>query len=268
MRPLPLETFAETIPLVGGVPLGECFRFAQVAATAASMAVLCRALEEAIAALGTPRYAMMAANIAGSRMRDPVILTNYPEAWQKAYLAGNYVVRDPVVRGMQNRQVPMVWGSRAEYATLSADGRRHYEEAAEHGLRIGVIVPMFFVGQEYATFAVAADEDEETFLPRAFACAAALQVIGPHLYAAVRRLHGASTAEVEALTRREAECLGWAAQGKSMADIAQILGVSRPTVAFHISNARRKLGAENLQAAVARALSLGYVCTDEALKPG
>lgn len=268
MRPLPLETFDVSAIDAAPLPLKDCFVFAEAAAAASSMAALRDALETVLAVLATPQYAFMAANIVGSQMRDPVILTNYPDAWQTAYFHGNYVVRDPVVRGMQNRQVPLVWGSRAEYDGLGPEGRRHYEEAAEHGLRVGVIVPMFFTGQEYATFAVATDEKEETFLPRAFTCGSALQIIGPHLYAAVRRLHGGIAEETEPLTRREAECLGWAAQGKSMADIGVILGVSRTTVIFHITNARRKLGVDNLQAAVARAMSLGYVCTDDTLKPG
>ena len=248
--------------------LDGCLKFAWTASQATSNTALGVAVEDLIRTLGTPRYAFMAANIAGHQMRDPVILTNYPLAWQRAYLEGNYTIRDPVVRGMQNRQVPMVWGTQAERDTLPPEGRRHYEEAAEHGLRIGVIVPMYFSGQEYATFAVATDEDEATFMPRAFACAAVLQIVGPHLYAAVRRLHGTVQAEAEPLTKREAECLGWAAQGKNMGDIGIILGVSRNTVIFHIGNAKRKLGVDTLQGAVARAMSLGYVCTDDQFKSG
>lgn len=268
MMPLPLETPGVAVLDKAPLPLRDCFQFTRAAAVAASMADLRVALEDLGRVLAVPHHAFMAANIAGSRMRDPVVLTNYPDAWQAAYFAGNYLVRDPAVRGMRNQLVPLLWGSRAEYEQLGQDGRRHYDEAAGHGLSIGIIVPMFFTGQEYATLAVASSEPEETFLPRAFTLGAALQIVGPHLYAAVRRLHGGVHLEAEPLTRREAECLGWAAQGKSMADIAVILGVSRNTVIFHITNARRKLGAENLQAAVARAMSLGYVCTDGLLKPG
>jgi DNA-binding response OmpR family regulator len=44
------------------------------------------------------------------------------------------------------------------------------------------------------------------------------------------------------LTEREAEALTWAARGKTSAEIAQILGLSKRTVDFHIDNARIKLG--------------------------
>jgi DNA-binding CsgD family transcriptional regulator len=53
------------------------------------------------------------------------------------------------------------------------------------------------------------------------------------------------------LSPRELECLQWAAQGKSAWAIGQILKVSRRTAAFHLDNARAKLGVQNLRQAVA-----------------
>jgi DNA-binding response OmpR family regulator len=45
------------------------------------------------------------------------------------------------------------------------------------------------------------------------------------------------------LNDREVETLTWAARGKTSAEIARILGLSKRTVDFHIDNARTKLGA-------------------------
>jgi DNA-binding response OmpR family regulator len=45
------------------------------------------------------------------------------------------------------------------------------------------------------------------------------------------------------LNDREVETLTWAARGKTSSEIAQILGLSKRTVDFHIDNAREKLGA-------------------------
>jgi len=45
------------------------------------------------------------------------------------------------------------------------------------------------------------------------------------------------------LNEREIETLTWAARGKTSAEIAKILGLSKRTVDFHIDNAREKLGA-------------------------
>src|SRR6202163_1366554 len=53
------------------------------------------------------------------------------------------------------------------------------------------------------------------------------------------------------LNDREVETLTWAARGKTSAEIAEILGVTKRTVDFHIDNARNKLGAATrIQAAI------------------
>src|SRR5580700_1059496 len=53
------------------------------------------------------------------------------------------------------------------------------------------------------------------------------------------------------LNDREVETLTWAARGKTSAEIAEILGVTKRTVDFHIDNARTKLGAATrIQAAI------------------
>jgi DNA-binding NarL/FixJ family response regulator len=46
-----------------------------------------------------------------------------------------------------------------------------------------------------------------------------------------------------ALNEREIEVLTWVARGKTSAEIAQILGLTKRTVDFHTDNARAKLGA-------------------------
>lgn len=56
------------------------------------------------------------------------------------------------------------------------------------------------------------------------------------------------------LTPREEECLRWAAEGKTMDDTAEIIGISCRGVRFHLDRARLKLNATNLTHAVARAL--------------
>jgi DNA-binding response OmpR family regulator len=53
------------------------------------------------------------------------------------------------------------------------------------------------------------------------------------------------------LSDREVETLTWAARGKTSAEIAQIINLTKRTVDFHIDNARVKLGvATRIQAAI------------------
>lgn len=62
-----------------------------------------------------------------------------------------------------------------------------------------------------------------------------------------------------ALTAREIEVLRWSAEGKTSAEIANILSVSESTVNFHIKNAVAKLQSKNKIAAVVRAVGLGLL---------
>lgn len=61
------------------------------------------------------------------------------------------------------------------------------------------------------------------------------------------------------LTRRETQCLKWAAAGKTDHEIVTIIGISQPTARFHITNSSRKLGASGRSQAVHRATTLGYI---------
>ena len=55
------------------------------------------------------------------------------------------------------------------------------------------------------------------------------------------------------LNDREVEVLTWVARGKTSAEIAQIVGLTKRTIDFHIDNARNKLGAATRTEAVIKA---------------
>jgi DNA-binding CsgD family transcriptional regulator len=65
-----------------------------------------------------------------------------------------------------------------------------------------------------------------------------------------------------ALTLREIQCLQGLAQGMSNRDIAEHLAITLPTVALHIANARRRLGAQTREQAVAIAVARHMVEAD------
>lgn len=61
------------------------------------------------------------------------------------------------------------------------------------------------------------------------------------------------------LTRREVQCLKWAAAGKTDLEVGLILGLSISTVRFHLRNAAAKLGANGRAQVVQLAVGLGYI---------
>jgi DNA-binding CsgD family transcriptional regulator len=62
-----------------------------------------------------------------------------------------------------------------------------------------------------------------------------------------------------ALSRREVECLRWAAVGKTDLEIGLIIARSRATIRFHITNATAKLDAVSRSQAVFKAAQLGFI---------
>jgi len=75
-----------------------------------------------------------------------------------------------------------------------------------------------------------------------------------HAMGAVQRLPSGSR-----LSKREVECLRWAAIGKTDLEISMIMLRSRATVRFHIHNASTKLDAVNRSQTVFKAAQLGYI---------
>jgi len=61
------------------------------------------------------------------------------------------------------------------------------------------------------------------------------------------------------LNERETEVLTWAARGKTSAEIAQILALTKRTVDFHVDNARVKLKASTRMHAAVKAASGGLI---------
>ena len=61
------------------------------------------------------------------------------------------------------------------------------------------------------------------------------------------------------LTPREVECLQHVANGCKDADIATRLDISKSTVAMHVTNCRRKLGAATREQAIAFAFRRGLL---------
>ena len=61
------------------------------------------------------------------------------------------------------------------------------------------------------------------------------------------------------LTNKEVECLRWVGQGKSLTEVAMILGNSERTVESHVSHAKEKLQCYKMTQLVLRARELGFI---------
>jgi DNA-binding CsgD family transcriptional regulator len=194
----------------------------------------------------------------GIETETPIILNRYPDHWTSHYLSNNYIAIDPIFSRVRQQWNPVVWdgvGNRG----LSRNEKRMMNEASESGLRNGVSLPL--LGPEGDNFVLSVSSDRggaasiAHHLPYLRLMAAQFLFVFTDLW---RAKHQAEWV-IPQLTKRERECLQWAAHGKSAWEIGIILHISEATVRFHLSNAFVKLGAQNRINAIVRAVRWGIV---------
>jgi LuxR family transcriptional regulator, quorum-sensing system regulator SolR len=181
--------------------------------------------------------------------------SNYPDAWQKRYEEQAYVRRDPTVIHAVMSDEPLLWSDE-----LFADCEEIRVEARSFGLVYGWAQPrrdahgmvslLSCVRSEPAISYEEMKDKIERVQWLSYRCHEGML---KHWGLALR-----GNFETR-LTGRELEVLRWSCDGKTSADMAQIIGVSEATVNFHMRNACLKLGTGSKTAAAVRAALLGLL---------
>lgn len=182
--------------------------------------------------------------------KGAIYLQNYPRAWVEHYNKAKLYDRDPVYVIGRNLPLPFAWDNPTFLALLEPDQVAILEEAARHGLRHGVTIPLHGPGRFSASCSLVSetpdiDADSVFGAQRyaAYAYEAARALVGP----------GEGRARIT-LSPRERESLKLVAIGKDDETIALILSISPDTVRDHIDSAKQKLGVTKRSHAVAYAL--------------
>lgn len=186
-----------------------------------------------------------------------IMLNNYPQAWQQRYVEQQYVKVDPTVQHCMVSLKPLVWSSQYTHTQAEKD---FWEEARSYGLNVGwAQSSRDFIGTRgMLTLARSSDQLSEKEQKAQYT----------NMYWLTQTVHSSIAKivnEVEFsqfnlyLTNREKEVLRWTAEGKTSAEIAQILGVSERTINFHLSNSMQKLNVNNKISAAIRAVMLGLL---------
>jgi DNA-binding CsgD family transcriptional regulator len=134
--------------------------------------------------------------------------------------------------------------------------------ASDHGIACAIISPTFVPGGVIGAV-VWASPDTNVDVAAVFANQAAiLHAAALRFVSAYHDARGNLPSYIRGLTRREIQCLKWAAAGKTDSDIAELVRIATPTVRFHLKNAAAKLGVAGRCQAVREAAALGYVGLD------
>lgn len=230
-------------------------RFVEQLADSADTTDLRNALAAAASSLDLPSFAYLFP-WPGLGGKTEVIST-YPQPWTSHYLHRRYEKVDPVIHQARRRQETFSWDAHGSDLELTTLQRQLMDEATQFGIRCGFTIPIHDSGGLFAALTFASDERQPLFFRVIDRYERALELIAIffHLHAR-RKLSDGRIVDGVVLSRREIECLKWAARGKTAWEIGRILGISRRTAAYHRDNARKKLGAPTtIQAAVRLALS-------------
>ena len=208
-------------------------------------------MEAAAAAVDLACFAYLALpRAAGSGAR---LISNYPTAWTTHYLQSHYERLDPVIAQALSNPEPFEWGPGVTPSTLSPQQLELLDDAAFFGIRYGFTIPIHDGRGPIAAITYASQERGPVFQRCIERNGRVLQLMALYFHAHARRkVVTDRLVDGVALPPRELECLEWAARGKSAWDIGQILGITRRTAAFHLDNAKAKLGVHSICQAVAR----------------
>lgn len=184
------------------------------------------------------------------RLGESVLLDAWPRAWLTRYLEAGHFSHDPCARYCRMVNEPFAWGEIPRVLVEEPRSRQVVDEAGDYGFRDGLCIPLHTI-HGFRGISLAGERIElppgarrMLTLLSVFACEAVERAAPPP-----------QTRKPQArLTPREREVLRWVALGKTVDEVAEILGLSGHTVTEHLRKSRAKLAATNTVHAVVLAL--------------
>lgn len=182
------------------------------------------------------------------------MLSTYDERWNRRYLEAGYLQIDPTVAHGVRSRTPVIWSDQVFRRTPQM-----WEEARSFGLRIGWAQSVFEADARVGMLSLARSCEPLTAAEMRAKDLWFQWLVSIAHHALLHHLGESPLSDIEPLTSRQIEVLRWTADGKTSAEIATIMGISRTTVTYHITNAIARLHANNKNSAVARASRLGML---------
>ena len=205
---------------------------------------------------GFKNVAYLGVNLPKITSVEPYVINTYRDEWAELYREKDYVLFDPVIHQSIKSIMPVDWVD-------MHDGTKKIEsffaESKLFGVgNHGVTIPIRGRWGELALFSLSIDESDGAWELLVNEFLLEFNMIAYHIHEMTMRTHNLGVADVH-LSPREIEVLKWTANGKTVLDVAEILGITPHTVSHYIECARFRLTALNKSHAVARALALSLI---------
>jgi LuxR family quorum sensing-dependent transcriptional regulator len=190
------------------------------------------------------------------RSADPEDVLSYsrisPPGWLELYSEYAIAQHSPLNRAMRQHGEPFTWST---LPGLWPVEREIMNILPCIGVSDGIGAPVHGPGG-YVGVTSMAFERLDQLSPRE---RSAIGIAAMVVHMQMRRLSPRKSELSRRLSPRERDCLAFVADGKSDWEVSEILSLSETTVASHMQNARRKLGAKSRAQAVALALQAGLI---------
>ncbi len=197
--------------------------------------------------------------ISSDKSLDTSVLTavaTFSSEWQFRYFVKQYITVDPIISHGRTAILPFDWDtlSRDDPAILN-----FFTDAIRHGVgRNGLSIPVRNRKNAYSVVSFMSDLPRREWESFKQFNMASLQQLSALIDSAAGINSKAPPAPVQ-LSRREEQCLIWAARGKTHQEVAEILSLSAGSVKSHLDTARHKLHCINLTHAVGVAVATGVI---------
>jgi len=196
---------------------------------------------------------------APDKSSDASLLTGartYSVQWQTRYFLKQYILIDPVLAHGTKAILPFDWDElpREDPAVLA-----FFADAVSHGVgRNGISVPVRNRRGVYSLVSFTSNHSKPEWEEFKKNNMVKLQLISVLIDSAASVNLKLSGPPVK-LSKREEQCLIWAARGKTYQDISDILSISFGSVKSYLDTARHKLNCANLTHAVGVAIATGVI---------
>lgn len=215
-----------------------------------------KALEQVTDAYGFHGFMVMVVPAKTSRnLSDSVVMTNWPKDFLVSYDAASMMAGSPVIERLRRSTVPFTYDTALDSRRRS-DGKGNAVLSLFERVHLGrgVYIPVHDVHGTCGAVAFGGDREvvnsgelkELTFL-------------AGYLFGRLSEIRETRARAPGGLSRREIECLHWAAAGKTTTEMAKILDLSEYTVNHYLSRATRKLDSVNRVQTVAKAIRAGLI---------
>src|SRR5271157_2726995 len=200
------------------------------------------------------------ARFATNKSADTSVLTavvTYSREWQTRYFLKQYQTIDPVMSYGRTAILPFDWSTLVVDDPAVAD---FFADAIRHEVgRNGLSIPVRNRKNAHSVVSFTSDHTKTEWELFKRNNMTILQQLSALIDSAASTTNSKLPLSPVHLSRREEQCLIWAARGKTHQEVADILGLSLGSVKTHLDTARHKLHCINLTHAVGVAVATGVI---------